>query len=427
MGYRYRFSYCMGCSCDLVPANCSSRCTRRHHQLLVFVGLPRYPAKIRKTAFSKWSSVACGSQPVTVCAEPCAMFFGPLLEAATLEAQATAMDFRRVEPKFRKAALALQVSLSVIVLCYAGYKIKQILDSSTDPPVELATVPWKKNLGMWHLCSLDFTNTPSHEFAGVGTGVLRSAQHQYHYNWTTHKLRSDMATVALPGAKVHPPQMTWVDDGWGEQNCSSMDLTEVDVKVPFFFVLCIDGGFRSAFFVKIGDDWEYITHHGQGYVKWFSLQRSDYGWNLGYSSSSEAIFSTFAVDRPLGSAIGDRTDMCQEGMTWFQEPRNASAALVLSVVQPQVVVFLKQGIVPQLFQLVSNIGGFLTVVIMVFTCLFVKKYPESAVFSIYEARTLAFENIWPSKRKQETDSDAVVPVPLPLPPGMFREVVRDTE
>lgn len=65
---------------------------------------------------------------------------------------------------------------------------------------------------------------------------------------------------------------------------------------------------------------------------------------------------------------------------------------------------------------------------MVFTFFFVKKYPDSAVFQIYEARTLVFAKIWSymqgkgKKDKDLKEPDVAYPAPLPLPPGLFKEL-----
>lgn len=70
---------------------------------------------------------------------------------------------------------------------------------------------------------------------------------------------------------------------------------------------------------------------------------------------------------------------------------------------------------------------------MVFTFFFVKKYPDSAVFQIYEARTLVFAKIWSYMQgkgkkdkqgngKKDKEPDVAYPAPLPLPPGLFKEL-----
>ena len=132
-----------------------------------------------------------------------------------------AMDYRRVEKKFRRAALFLQVALFLLLIAYVGLCIKQIFDASSHPPVETVVEPWTKGLGYWALCA------GSEVLAGVGTAVGSSAL----------SIHTPMGENALSPAKVDPPEMTIKVNNIVEQNCSYMDLREVEVKIPFFYPL----------------------------------------------------------------------------------------------------------------------------------------------------------------------------------------------
>lgn len=117
----------------------------------------------------------------------------------------------------------LQVALFLLLIAYVGLCIKQIFDASAHPPVETVVEPWTKGLGYWALCSPDV-------LAGVGTGV----------GFTALSLHTPMGEKALTPAKVDRPKMTNLlntVDRHSEQNCSYIDLTEVEVKVPFFYPL----------------------------------------------------------------------------------------------------------------------------------------------------------------------------------------------
>ena len=107
-----------------------------------------------------------------------------------LKAQATTMDFRQVEKKFRLAALLIQVVLCSFLLCFLGFSFKQILDSSADPPVETTTVQWRKGLGLWALCGLS-----SGSLFGVGTASESEV-------WGYHDREK-----ALAGAQLSEPEI----------------------------------------------------------------------------------------------------------------------------------------------------------------------------------------------------------------------------
>lgn len=97
------------------------------------------------------------------------------------------IDFRRVEPRFQPCALLLQIFLISSLLCYLLYSVKQVVDTSADPPVETTTRTWKKNLGLWALCGAEHDG-PIH---GVGTGLSSRLGHT--------------GEAAILGTKVSPP------------------------------------------------------------------------------------------------------------------------------------------------------------------------------------------------------------------------------
>lgn len=118
-------------------------------------------------------------------------------------------------------------------------------------------------------------------------------------------------------------------------------------------------------------------------------------------------------------------------MTDFQEPLlGQTSALQLALTDPVVMVHHKQGIAPQFFKLFASMGGFMTCLGIAFTCFFVKKYPDSPVSKIHEARTLVFGGIFSATSPDSDRNDRThvnEPAPLPFPPGMFVELQKDKE
>eukprot|EP00438_Fugacium_kawagutii_P015019 Skav200791 [mRNA] locus=scaffold318:111437:112396:- [translate_table: standard] len=312
------------------------------------------------------------------------------------------MDYHYVESKFRLTALVFEVVLALLLICYMVYAVMLIVEE--DPPVETSSTRWKSDLGVWALCS----DNPT-ELAGVGTGSLRFGREVF---------SSEDNTAAVEGVSVSPPQMMVMSDSIGEQNCSIMDLTNVQIEVPFYFNICNDGGDRSSYHLQIDHKWVYVTHSPAGHHKWFSIRRSDHGWNYGYSSAVESTFAADSIDGPWSG--GDRTYKCAAGMTWFQSARGETSVLSLAVVEPFVVTYLEQGFLPQLFGLLSTVGGYITILIIFYKGVFVKQYPYSPVSKIYDARTLICKRYCckcsssPPTRDESTQTNS--PAPNLLPP-----------
>ena len=208
-----------------------------------------------------------------------------------------------------------------------------------------------------------------------------------------------------------------------------MDLTNVEIKIPFLFSLCIDSDEKNIYLLKVQDQWQWVNHQKPGSFNWLSLRKVVHGWNFGYSTNETDVFLTNQIfDTHEG---GDRTYECAAGMKNFQSQggraRKASV-LRLSARDPMVVVYHKQGIMPQLFKLISSTGGYISCLTLMFLSCFVRKYPESAVVQIYEARTWVLERIWSQGQRPKDDSKPKEePVALPLPPGLFTQLGRDTE
>lgn len=212
-------------------------------------------------------------------------------------------------------------------------------------------------------------------------------------------------------------------------NCSFLDLTNVEIKIPFLFSLCIDSDVRNIFLLKVQDQWQYVLNQDPGSWNFFSISKAVHGWNFGYSTNETDVFLTNLVSSS-SRVSKDRTNECAAGMEYFRSQggraRKASV-LRLSARDPMVVVYHKQGIMPQLFKLISSTGGYISCLTLMFLSCFVRKYPKSAVVQIYEARTLVLERIWSRQRPKDDSKPKEKPVALPLPPGLFTQLGLDTE
>ncbi|CAE7765767.1 unnamed protein product [Symbiodinium sp. CCMP2592] len=109
------------------------------------------------------------------------------------------------------------------------------------------------------------------------------------------------------------------------------------------------------------------------------------------------------------------------------------SATVFVIDDPLITVTLQQGVAPQLFALLSTVGGYISLTSLIFTTIFVKKYPNSAIAILFQKRTLfgrhkpgepdseledaALSSVTPADPRSQTMGKARE---LPeLPPGMI--------
>ena len=151
---------------------------------------------------------------------------------------------------------------------------------------------------------------------------------------------------------------------------------------------------------------------------------------FGYDTQSDDKVSTNYIDAWISSATatGPLPDHCPvlTNFTTSAEP-NRGVTLV-TVYDSQMMVVTELGIMPQLWDLFGKVGGYLLLLRLIFHTCFVKKYPESGVAQIYEARTFIGNRMpvigSPSSR-DGAEAQPEASQPLPRPPGMYKDL--DTE
>lgn len=94
----------------------------------------------------------------------------------------------------------------------------------------------------------------------------------------------------------------------------------------------------------------------------------------------------------------------------------------VSIKTPVVHVSYKQGVLPQIFKLGGEVGGWWSILTLAFCLIFSKKHPDSPVAQIYEARTFVGDGVLPSSGPQKGGGD---PVPMPFPPGIWKGTARE--
>ena len=312
------------------------------------------------------------------------------------------MDFRRVETRWRVYALVLQVVVHAVM---------DIVRSSTDPPVTVGSKKWSRGAGMWAICS-PYSNPLV--LAGVGIpDDLSSGPMDCGANRTGR----DLAV---------PQVMNMTRGKMSEMNCTVADLRDVQLPVrPAKFLLCAEtsNDLRPLYYVWSQDRWQYVKYQAPKGYNWYRMDRTLEGWDLGYTST---LRDTFTLS-PLWEypPVMDWSGCCE--MKHFSTTANQVSMLEISIENELVTEIKKQGALPQLYTVLANLGGFVSLLTTVFVLVFVKKYSDSGVAKIYEARTFVGEKIAESigAKGPGARTDEEMPTPLQLPQGMFQGIDRE--
>ena len=276
------------------------------------------------------------------------------------------MDYRHVQPPFRRLALVVHLVLLGLLLAYAGYEICEIASASRAPRIETIMEEWH-GAGKWALCS---GNTLDR--AGVALPTARQFMHYEEIADSTDNRGSMLSreTIEINGRN---------------QSCSVVDLSEWQMPLPppVPFHLCGQGR-KMSLYLHISGEWSYLGNSNDGSRLVLKLDKHKHGWNYGYATEEEDYFQ---VARAEESCCHDRHAEC-EHWSEFESTEGLGIFWRVVIETPLVTVSRKLGALPQLFSLLGNLGGYLALLTATFTTIFVRKYPHSDIANIYEARTL---------------------------------------
>lgn len=325
------------------------------------------------------------------------------------------MDFQRVEKPYRCCAFFVQLGLLSSLIFYVILQFTSIVFSSSEEsvPVKVTMEPWK-GAGVWAIC-----DSPLQPRGLIGTGFAIP-------NITSH----DFAGMPYVSYRHWPLTLQEVEFEGDTLDCSIVDLSKEKIKPPFIFTLCAAPAYVSYILSKTktddGEEWKIAQGVVQGQYKWINLQKKQHGWNFGYEQTT-SDFHTFSLLQE--DCCSPRNVLCGSDFRWFgSENSRVVAAMVISIDEPLVTVTRYQGLLPRVFTLLGELGGYLALLTTIFTIVFVKKYPASGVAEIFEARTFIGERVkdfLQGHGSEEKNKHASKP--LPLPPGLFKNIGRETE
>ncbi|CAE7686537.1 unnamed protein product [Symbiodinium sp. CCMP2456] len=117
------------------------------------------------------------------------------------------------------------------------------------------------------------------------------------------------------------------------------------------------------------------------------LYKRAHGVNYGYEASTSNVHFSSTLDYVWFHAPTNMRNFCP---TWkrYAESTGAEGAVVITIANAVWESSVTQGMWPQILALIGAIGGYLSLMICIFSLIWVRQYPYHEVTNMYEARTL---------------------------------------
>mmetsp|Transcript_101916 Transcript_101916/g.242958 ORF Transcript_101916/g.242958 Transcript_101916/m.242958 type:complete len:338 (+) Transcript_101916:44-1057(+) len=280
------------------------------------------------------------------------------------------MDYRCVETAFKWRACLLQFVMLgslAVVLTYRAYLIIQNADA---PPVAV-DVQTVRSSGKWAICKHPEAPT----LYGAGLGIMSG-------QWLGGSHVSGHSLASQDGSKLSTQV---IEFGLWKLSCAIVDLTSYRLQAyPGAFWLCSQAS-MTWILLESDKKWIRVSQLTPGHVSVQRLSMQRYAWDWGYDSNQSDLFATIPLsENPTAAPFYQKH--CH--MTQFEEEKKKTALLLVVIDNPHLIVTTSLGIVPQMISLLSASGGLLTVMGLIFTTVFVQKYPDSNVVATFRCRTL---------------------------------------
>ena len=197
----------------------------------------------------------------------------------------------------------------------------------------------------------------------------------------------------------------------------------------YFHVCCQASEGNCDLYAHSAKSWEFHWYVQPRTWNWLKMTKGVQRKTSGYDTQSYDKVATNYIHGWVSSATatGPLPDQCPV-LTNFTSAEQNRGVIQVAIYDSQIMVVTELGIMPQLWDLFGKVGGYLALLTLIFHTCFVKKYPESGVAQVYEARTFIGDRIpiigSPSSR-EGAQAQAEASRPLPRPPGMYKDL--DTE
>ena len=219
---------------------------------------------------------------------------------------------------------------------------------------------------------------------------------------------------------------TWHNGNWIKFKKKQPMHTQVGI---YFHVCCQASEGNCDLYAHSAKSWEYQWFVQPAHWHWLKMTMELHRKTSGYYTESYDRVATNWIFTWHDSAEvqGPLPDQCPVLSQFTSAQQNLGVTLV-TIYDSKMMIATELGIMPQLWDLFGKVGGYLALLTLIFHTCFVKKYPESGVAQVYEARTFIGDRIpiigSPSSR-EGAQAQAEASRPLPRPPGMYKDL--DTE
>ena len=194
-------------------------------------------------------------------------------------------------------------------------------------------------------------------------------------------------------------------------NCSIVDMQNLGgFETPAMFTMCSTIP-HGVLLLKTGGVWQIVDDFHHFSYRIVRLTAFDHGWQYGYSSEKKEFFVAHELHQWEGLPAEHRLrEMCKwKHFDSASSPSLDETSVVAVIVDdPLISVTMQQGLVPRLFALCGTVGGYISLSGLIFTCIFVKKYPRSKLALEIQKRTL-FGSQKPGNPDSDNDLEDAAP------------------
>ena len=299
-----------------------------------------------------------------------------------------AMDYSRVAPPFKQYALLMQIVLTAALVLYAGYCIMRIRAQTDHPHMEVSLRHFR-NAGMWRLCPIKDI-----ELDGVGLALPPDQDDR-----KPRDFNSSAEADALNLVYQQTADVVASEQGAFTGRCTIVDLTRWKLpKPPVVFHICYDAQTyhthlsvatgsgevaRSRWYETVG--FTPIPHqilallvskHGYGFEDVFSSTYSEI-WKLAKQAEWIAPHMNFSTSCP----------------SWKRMRPSSGRETVIKIfiVDSAFDVAMAQSPLKQTLSLLSDIGGYMSLMTALFVAVWVRRYPHGEVAPLKRARLLVMQ------------------------------------
>ncbi|CAE7799049.1 unnamed protein product [Symbiodinium sp. CCMP2456] len=169
---------------------------------------------------------------------------------------------------------------------------------------------------------------------------------------------------------------------------------------------------HGVLLVKTGGVWQIVDDFHHFSYRIIRLTAYDHGWQYGCSYEKKEFFvahELHAFEWPSLPTNHRLPEMCKwKHFDAASQSLAETSVLAVIVDEPLISVTMQQGLVPRLFVLCGTVGGYISLSGLIFTSIFVKKYPRSKLALEIQKRTL-FGSQKPGSPDSESDLEDAAP------------------